>query len=120
MKKIIYLLFTFQLLSLTVYSQPVTQEWVRRYSGFGYADGLSVKLDSIGNVYVLIKLYTDTTFNDYGLLKYNSSGNLLWSKYYNSPGNLSENPVAFIVSARGDSYITGNQTNQFNSHINTH
>src|SRR4030095_2826597 len=105
--------------SLYLFAQQPTQEWVRRFSGSGYASGISVKLDSAGNVYVLLKLYTDSTFNDFGILKYSNSGTLLWNRYYNSPGNLSDSPQAFDVNAAGDIYVTGNSGINFSNQITT-
>jgi hypothetical protein len=70
-----------------VFSQQPTQEWVQRYSWNNFASGISVKLDSMGNVYVLMQLSSDTSFSDFGLNKYSPSGNLLWSRNYNGSGN---------------------------------
>src|SRR4030095_4961548 len=120
MKKFFFLLFIIHCLSLDslLIAQP-TQEWVRRFSGNGFANGLSVKLDSSGNLYVLMKLYTNTTLNDYGLLKYSNSGSLIWNRYYNSPGNLSDDPIAFAVTNAGDVYITGSSGINFTQHTTT-
>src|SRR5437899_340887 len=74
-------LFTFDV--SPVYAQQPTQEWVRRFS-WQFSNGLSVKIDSMRNVYILMKLYTDSTLNDFGLAKYNSTGTLLWNTYYNN------------------------------------
>jgi hypothetical protein len=105
-----------------VYSQQPTQVWARHYGGiqpsFG-ANGYSVKFDSLGYVYVLVGLASDSTKGDYGLLKYSNSGNLIWSQTYNSPGNLSDGPVAFDVTGAGDVYITGNYGINFIHHITT-
>jgi len=123
-KFLLILVSSFYLTGLTfhVTAQQPTQEWIRRYPGlqpsYG-ANGLSVKLDSSGNVYVLAGVATDTTLGDYGLLKYSSTGTLLWSRYYNSPGNLSDGPVAFAVSPSGDAYITGTSGINFTEHITT-
>ena len=109
MKKFILIILIIQLVrpvadcSLLIAQTP-TQEWVKRFSWANYANGLSVKLDGSGNVYVLLKLYTDTTLNDFGIIKYNNSGNLLWSTYYNSYNDF---PQAFEVTETGDIYITG-------------
>ena len=72
MKKII--LFSFLFLSLStslVYSQPQF-EWVRNY----HMQGKAAAMDSSGNVYIV-----GTIGNTTKLLKYNSSGNLIWQRY---------------------------------------
>jgi hypothetical protein len=72
MKKII--LFSILFLSLStsiVYSQPQF-EWVKNYPMRGRA----AAMDSTGNVYVV-----GTIGNTTKLLKYNSSGNLIWQRF---------------------------------------
>lgn len=109
MRKITYIFFCVSVFAAQFYAQQPTEEWVRRFSwgSNNYSSGLSVKSDSSGNIYVLVSQGTDSTHRDYGILKYNSSGNLIWNTYYNSPGNLDDNPIAFDVSKAGDVYITG-------------
>lgn len=109
MRKIYFILIANCLLLIAnCYSQPVTQEWVRRFTNGNYANGFYVNLDSFGNLYVLTaNPIADSTNGDYCVLKYSSVGTLLWSTYYNSPGNLSDQPVAFSVTGGGDVYVTG-------------
>jgi len=109
MKKIIWLfiLFILQNLFFAIYSQQPNQEWVQRYTWNNFASGISIKFDSFNNVYVLMKIVSDSTLADFGLLKYYPDGNLIWSTHYNSPGNLSDVPKAFVVNSAGDVYITG-------------
>jgi len=124
-RKLIFyiLLFSFHVSLFTFYvsAQQPTLEWEKRYSGLqnNGSNGISVKLDSFGNIYVLVRVATDTTLGDYGLLKYNPSGDLLWSASYNSPANLSELPKAFCVTQAGDVFITGNSGINFVEHITT-
>ncbi|HAX49634.1 MAG TPA: T9SS type A sorting domain-containing protein [Ignavibacteria bacterium] len=117
---ILFLFFAVCFLQI-VWAQQPTQEWVRRYSPGSNisANGLSVKQDSSGNVYVLVRQGSDSSYGDYGLLKYSPAGNLLWSVKYNSPGNLDETPNAFDVSKAGDVYITGSSGINFEYHILT-
>ena len=123
MKKLhLILIINCLLLIVNCYSQPVTQEWVRRFSGFQSgtgSGGRSIKLDSMGNIYVLAGAWTDSTYGDIGLLKYNSSGVLLWAAYYNSPENLDEHSEAFAITNDGDVYITGSIGINFVYHILT-
>ncbi len=111
-------------------SQPVTQEWVRRYNGIyippnsnGGATGKSIKLDSLGNVYVLVgEAIWDSAFGVkgvFGVLKYSPAGNPIWSTYYSTPGNVSDGSVAFAVSKAGDVYVTGYTGIDFIYHTTT-
>jgi hypothetical protein len=108
------------LLTIVSYSQ-VTQEWVRRYSGISShgSQGKSIKLDSEGNVYVLAGASTDTSYGDYCVIKYSTTGTFLWQAIYNTPGNLSDSPETFAVTATGDVYITGSSGINFVYHLLT-
>jgi len=105
---IIFLLFITHCSLFITRAQQPTQEWVQRFTHGNLAFGLSDKLDSLGNVYVLVGTsIADSTNGDYCVLKYSNSGSLIWSAFYNSPGNLSDVPVAFDVTSQGDIYVTG-------------
>ncbi len=120
--KVLVFIFFVSLLTFDVshvYAQQPTQEWVQRFSGNGNASGLSVKLDSMGNVYVLMKLSSDTSSGNFGLNKYLSTGNLLWSRNYNGSGNTNDAPKAFVVTKAGDIYITGTSDINLVSRITT-
>src|SRR4030095_5924858 len=106
--------------SLYLFAQQPTQEWVRRFTNGDFASGLSVKLDSIGNVYVLVaNPIADSTLGYYCVLKYTSIGTFIWSTYYNSPGNLSDQPNSFAVTNGGEIYVTGIYQINFTNHITT-
>jgi hypothetical protein len=70
-------------------------------SGHCYAE--AVALDSQGNVFVTGRARgTDLEPYDYGTLKYDSAGSLLWERHF-GPGIVS----AIAVDAAGNSYVTG-------------
>jgi hypothetical protein len=83
------------------------QVWEMTYDGGGATNevdkAVSVKLDVIGNVYV-----TGTSTgasDDIVTIKYDSAGNMLWSRRYDSGWN--DRATAFAVDSAGNSYITG-------------
>ncbi len=116
---ILFLFFAVCFLQIAFAQQP-TQEWVQRFTNGSYASGLSVQLDSFGNVYVLVSTsIADSTQGDYCVLKYTSGGTLLWTLFYNSPGNLGDEPKAFAVTGSGDVFVTGQTRINFNSYITT-
>ncbi len=105
MKKLLYILVTLHLTLVTVLTQPVTQEWVRRYGDSLSASwgSLSIKFDSLGYVYVLAR-----TTNDFGFIKYDSNGNLLvTASNWPSGGYETGGGNCFDVTPTGDVYITG-------------
>src|ERR1051325_10665793 len=109
--------------SANLFAQQPTQEWIARYPGTSTnntnSGGISIKQDSLGFIYVLARFYTDSSQNDYCVLKYNISGNLIWSSIYGTPGGIGDDPEAFIVTPHGDVYITGNSSINFSTHITT-
>lgn len=60
-----------------------TQEWVRSYgsAGNGYDEGVDILTDIYGNIYVAGNS-THNKESNIVLLKYNSSGELLWTRTY--------------------------------------
>ncbi len=89
-------------------AQPV-EEWVARYNGPGndrdYA--LALALDASGNAYVTGVSYGSGTNDDYATIKYSSSGNQLWVRRYNGPGNGVDWARALASDASGNVYVTG-------------
>ncbi len=105
MEKLFFLFFTFAFLLLPLtYSQPVTQEWVRRYGDTlpETINSSSIKNDNMGNIYILIRKN-----NNFGYVKYDHNGNLLtvashWPGGYEYGGGR-----YFDVTPTGDVYISG-------------
>ncbi|MBZ0201667.1 MAG: T9SS type A sorting domain-containing protein [Ignavibacteria bacterium] len=123
MKKIVYIFVAFHvsLFTFHVIAQQPTQEWVRRYSGptSERANGVSLRVDNSGNVFVLTNVNQGTSNSDFSILKYSPTGALLWERVYDSPGSINDNGVGLALDNGGSVYVTA--TNELNSnfHINT-
>ena len=69
-----------------------------------------MRLDPTGNIYLLgqtdVLSGTGTNYN-YMLLKYNTAGNLVWSRNYGSAVNNDEDPSGMAFDASGSIFITG-------------
>jgi hypothetical protein len=59
-------------------------------------------VDSEGNVHI-----TGISANDYGTVKYDAQGDLLWEQLYNGPNNGLDEPAAIVVDKTGNVYVTG-------------
>ncbi len=83
--------------------------WERRYNGPGndYDEATSLFVDNQGNVYVTGRSYDSLTNLDYATLKYDASGNLLWERRYNGPGNYNDGAASLFVDSDGNVYVTG-------------
>ncbi|MDD5530391.1 MAG: SBBP repeat-containing protein [bacterium] len=82
--------------------------WVRRYNGVGNTDeeAKAIAVDKAGNVYVTgFRHYPGT--KDYMTIKYNSSGNLMWSQIYEGKSNYEDEPVGIVVDNLENAYVTG-------------
>lgn len=107
MNKIIYpiliTLTTFQL-----YSQ-VTELWTKRYNGTGngYDEATSVWIDNSGNIYIAGGSTGSGSGLDFVVVKYNMSGNQIWARRYNGPGNSFDDAYSIRCDNTGNVYVSG-------------
>lgn len=82
--------------------------WVRRYNGSGNGadQPLALTVDDSGFVYVSGYTWNGTS-NDYTTIKYDSSGNTVWIRNYNGPGNGNDQALAQAVDQIRSVYVTG-------------
>jgi hypothetical protein len=91
------------------YDSDGNELWVRRFNGLSNYDDLvnGLVLDDCGGVYVTGYSDGNLTSFDYATVKYDSSGNELWVKRYNGPGNGWDWATDLTLSFSGDLYVTG-------------
>ena len=94
------------------YDSNGNQIWIAKYKGAagGYDVARAIAVDSSGNVYVTGNEATkisSTPKYDYATVAYDSSGNELWFKRYNGPGNGDDVAEAIALDKSGNVFITG-------------
>lgn len=95
--------------------------WVRTLDGGNNSGdkGSAIKVDALGNVYVVGTINRSNTEDDIITIKYNSVGDTLWTKTYNnSIVNQDETGVALAIDASGNVYVTGNTDGDNTAAIN--
>lgn len=88
-------------------------EWVRFSDDRGRKNtdqATSVATDANGNVFVAVASLRPNTGMDYLVLKYNSSGRLLWQYWYDGPNHLGDFPSELAVDSQGNVVVTGRST----------
>ncbi|MDZ4712177.1 MAG: SBBP repeat-containing protein [bacterium] len=92
------------------YNPAGEQQWLASYNNPEADDidiATSLSLDNSGNVFVAGFSIGAGSQEDYALVKYNSSGNELWNKRYNGPGNSYDITSAMTIDNSGNVYVTG-------------
>ena len=91
------------------YNSTGVEQWVQRYNGPGnyYDYAHSIAMDDSGYVYVTGFSYGSGTGWDYTTIKYNSSGDSVWVKRYNGPGNSDDYVGSIVLDDACNVYVTG-------------
>lgn len=100
-------------------SNSVKESWVRHYgSGLALAsdEPVDVAVDDSGYIYVTGMSTNAPYSSDYYTIKYDSSGNEIWSVRYNSPENGDDIPVAICVDKSGNVYVTGYSSSKISAY----
>ncbi len=90
------------------YNSTGVEQWVSLYSGQpGDFDQVhSIVLDNFGNIYVAGRC-GENGYGEYLTIKYNSTGDTLWTKKYDGPANGVDEGFAMTVDESGNAYVTG-------------
>lgn len=90
-------------------SEPPIEEWVVRYNGPGGAEDTAydIALDPDGNVYVVGSSYDDISSYDFVIIKYDTDGNELWTRYYDGPAGTWDEAYAVALDDSFNVYVTG-------------
>jgi hypothetical protein len=84
-------------------------KWAAKYQGNGGGDDIAtaIAVDDIGNSYITGYAYNLWSNYDYTTIKYNTSGEMLWTRIYNGTGNYQDFANSIALDNQGGVYITG-------------
>jgi DNA-binding SARP family transcriptional activator len=89
--------------------------WERRFPmqrGDGDSEPTAISLDNTSTgIYVVGFVQTATHDNDFWTARYDTSGNLLWQRRYNGPGNDVDRARSVAISDPADVFVTGESDN---------
>jgi hypothetical protein len=104
-------------IATTRYDAQGHRLWTRIYrntpdsSGFHNEAVAAIGADAAGNTYTLGESWSGLRPEggefDYVLIKYSPTGDELWVRRFNGPGNWSDTPTGMKVDAAGNCYISG-------------
>ena len=103
---------------LIKYNQFGTLQWVKRYNGpwegAVYYYQSSIITDKYGNIYFTAGSNGIGTSSDIMTIKYNSNGDSLWVRRYNSPDSLYDGPGSIALDNSGNVFVSGS-SNRYNN-----
>lgn len=92
------------------YSPAGVQSWASRYSGrpdYLWNETFDMEVDNSGSCFLTGFTEKGFPYSDYVTLKYNSSGILQWSVFYNNSSNQVDIASDVAVDNLGNAYVTG-------------
>ena len=93
------------------YDSSGQQLWAPIYSSpnNNWDEGRSIGLDGSGNVYVtgVLAFSEGGSSDDWGTIKYDSSGAEQWVRQYNGPASIADEAWSIAVDSNGNSYVVG-------------
>lgn len=84
--------------------------WKKTFAGAGTSSDMAnmIAVDNLGNVYITGTTYADTSAEENIVtIKYAANGTELWKKFFNGPGNNTDEGIALMVDSLHNVYVTG-------------
>lgn len=96
------------------YNSAGQEQWAARYNGTNNADDVpsDMIIDGAGNIFVTGGSSGSTSSNDYLTVKYNNSGQEMWTARFNGTGNDNDIASGIALTVSGNIYVTGSSIGQ--------
>ncbi len=94
---------------ITKYSSTGEELWQETYAGSATLNdhGIAVTTDNSGAIYVAATVTNTGNDLDFALLKYSSSGTLIWDATWNGPADMADVPAGLVLDTAGNIYLYG-------------
>jgi hypothetical protein len=91
------------------YDHNGKQLWARRYNGLANHTDRSraIAVDKVGNVYITGQSDGYAGRADIVTIKYDTNGNKLWVKRYNSPSNSDDAALSIVLDGNNNAFVLG-------------
>lgn len=90
------------------YNSAGLTQWIRRYNYANSEDeGVMVKADDLGNIFVTGFSTSLTSSTDYATINYSSSGDTTWIRRYDGPAGNFDKASSLICDNLGNVFVTG-------------
>lgn len=104
---------------VTAYSNTGALQWTHSFDLGGNDFPSGVILDANNNIFISGRAESATLNEfDYVLLKYDGTGNLVWSKTFNGVGNGDDQAQALTLDANGNIFVTGKSDTDVSPNMN--
>lgn len=103
---------TGQDIAIAKYKSTGTLDWYQEWNGPDSLDDfpVAIAVDGNGDIYVAGASKDSTTLEDYVVLRYSSSGSLIWTAGYNY-NNLQDYAASLVLDNNGNPVVTGASAN---------
>jgi len=98
---------------LIKYDTAGNQLWTKRYFDID-DDPQNMVLDRFGNIYITGTSFTMGYGFDFGIVKYNPDGNIIWETRFDNNNGNSDGPTSIAIDSLDNICITGHTINRFN------
>ena len=90
------------------YNSAGLTQWIRRYNyANGEDEGIMVKTDDLGNIFVTGFSTSLTSSADYATINYSSSGDTTWIRRYDGPASNDDRASSLACDNLGNVFVTG-------------
>ncbi|OFX40276.1 MAG: hypothetical protein A2X08_05850 [Bacteroidetes bacterium GWA2_32_17] len=100
------------------YNSSGTQQWIQTFNDSldGDDEASAMAIDTSGNIYVSGYIFTEIDSADYYTMKYDASGNVIWTIHNDSKNHLNDKVTNITIDNNQDIIVTGESEISFGTY----